>query len=160
VAVAEQDDVPPALRGQAYAALAQLLNSAGRQSEALPYAEKALDVWRATLAKDDPDLAVALNNLGNAVQPGDPGRALALFAEAEEVWRAAGADRRVDVAKALNNQGAALAQMGRLSEALDRFQKALALRREILPPDDPAIQSTLHNIELVHKQQADGQTAP
>ena len=86
-------------------------------------------MWRA-LARDNPahqpDLALALDNLGNSL--GKLGRHREALAAAEEsvgLWRALARDNpahQPGFAQALGNLGAALARLGRHREALAAFR--------------------------------------
>ncbi|MDP9226988.1 MAG: tetratricopeptide repeat protein, partial [Actinomycetota bacterium] len=50
---------------------------------------------------------------------------------------------------ALNNLGAVQLQRGRVAEAQRLLRDALRLRREVLPPDDPALAETLMNLGVL-----------
>jgi len=100
-----------------------------------------------------PDLAMTLNNLGNALS--DKGRldeAIERYEEALKHYRRlAEVDERFlpDLAMTLNNLGNALSDKGRLDEAIERYEEALRIRRRLAEVDErflPNLAGTLNNL--------------
>jgi esterase/lipase superfamily enzyme/Tfp pilus assembly protein PilF len=126
----------------------------GKNSEAIPLAERALAVHENAVGPDHPDVARSLNNLAALYQ--NQGR----YADAEPLYMRALAIREKtlgpdhpDVAITLNNLAALYQIEGRYEEVQALYQRALAIREKTLGPDDPTVATTLNNLAALYQNQ-------
>jgi tetratricopeptide (TPR) repeat protein len=121
-------------------ALADRLANASRPEEALAATGEAVEAYRrlATARPDafEPDLATALNNLGNQLSSlGRREEALAATSEAVEAYRRLATAHpdafEPDLASALNNLSVDLSSLGRREEALAATSEAVDIRRRL-----------------------------
>jgi len=97
-------------------------------SQARPFMEESLSIWRAL--GDKKGTAAALNNLGwLASQIGDYATARSLSEEA--LWRNRELGEKRGIAVALNNLGAVALHQSEYAAAIALYGESLALRREI-----------------------------
>jgi tetratricopeptide (TPR) repeat protein len=116
------------------------LRGGGNYSEAIPLAERSLELTRGQKVEDHPDTAPRMSWL--AVLYGAQDR----YAEAEPLLKRApaifektrGPDHR-DVGTPLNNLAGLYRDQGRHAEAEPLLKRALAISEKALGPDDPAI---------------------
>jgi tetratricopeptide (TPR) repeat protein len=121
--------------GALYEKAAELLR-AGRFSEAMPLAQRALAIWEKALGPGHPDFAIALNNLAVLYYQ------QARYADAEPLFKRAlailekafGPDYR-DVALLLNNLADLYRAQGRDADAEPLYKRALSIRERSLGPD-------------------------
>lgn len=96
--------------------LAAELTARGAPEEALPHAQRAVEL--------KPDFPEALNNLAdNLTHTGRPAEALPLLERALAL--------QPRYAQAENNRGVALVSLGRMDEAIQRFQRAIELQPKL-----------------------------
>jgi CHAT domain-containing protein/tetratricopeptide (TPR) repeat protein len=121
------------------------LYQAGNHAEAILIAERYAALIKARHGENHPDYAVALSNLGQALQGANR------LAEAEENFRKAvaideatlGADH-ADFATDLSNLADLLFQTNRFAEAETLLRRALAIREASLGPDHARVGETLN----------------
>ncbi|NEQ59034.1 MAG: tetratricopeptide repeat protein [Moorea sp. SIO4A1] len=126
----------------------------GKYSEAIPLAEKALEIRQEIWGEDHLDVATSLNNLALLYQ--SQGR----YPEAEPLYRQAlaltkklfGQDHP-DVATSLNNLAALSESQGRYPEAEPLFRQALALTKKLLGQDHPDVAISLNNLAALYESQ-------
>ncbi len=137
--------------------LAKLLNNYGlalyyasRSEEAIPYLERARDVWSESLGPNHPDVADALNNLGLALE--ETGRlreAQRMQERAIPIWEAAHGPDDQMVAGTLVNLGAVRLARGDVDGAQRSFDRALAIREKAFGPDNVRVAIVLGNLAEV-----------
>jgi tetratricopeptide (TPR) repeat protein len=151
----------PELRARWLNRLGAALTQTGRQAEAMPPAQEAVDVYRELAATGPdrfrPDLATALSNISALfaalVRPAD---AVPPAREAVDVYRelaAADPDRyRPRLADSLHNLGDLFAALGRPAEALPSAQEVVLIGRELAAakPDRfrPDLANSLNSLGL------------
>ena len=131
------------------------LYQAGKYAEAIPIAERYVQVIEARHGKEGTEYALALNNLGELF------RVTNRLAEAEPLLRRALAiDERVsgpehpNVAVRLNNLGLLLKATNRLAEAEPLLRRALAINEKSFGPEHPAVAHGLSNLaQLLQRHQ-------
>jgi Tfp pilus assembly protein PilF len=125
-------------------------------AEAKRMYERAIEISKAALGSDHPDVAIWLNNLGGVLQAqGDLAGAKALFERAMAISEAAlGPDHRV-VATRLNNLGGVLREQGDLDGAKVLYERAIAIGEATLGSDHPDVATWLNNLGLVLQAQGD-----
>lgn len=113
--------------------------------------QTAVDLFRRAAENPGRALAQALNNLAAVtIDHGkDPARAEVLLGEALALLAARGEQESPLESNVRVNLGGALVAQGRLDEARQQLQRALALRRKLLPPDHPDLGSALTNLGVV-----------
>jgi len=146
----------PAQQNEATAlnARVEALYRAGRISEAVPLAQRALAMRERALGPTHVDVAESLNNL--AVLYDAQGR----YAEAEPLYRRSLAIRESrlgpdhnDVGESLNNLADNYRAQGRYAEAEPLFRRALAVREKARGPDDPDVAMVLNNLAALYEAQ-------
>jgi len=123
------------------------LYSSGRYEEAIPYAERVLQIREKALGKEHPDVAVSLSNLAGLYW------ATGRYAEAEPLLKRALAIREKvlgknhpDVAQSLNNLAVLYRDTGRYAEAEPLYQRALQIREKALGKEHPDVAVSLNNL--------------
>jgi serine/threonine protein kinase/tetratricopeptide (TPR) repeat protein len=119
--------------GPEHPAVAQSLDNIGiifsstrEYDRAEDYHRQALGIREAALGKTHPDVGNTLNNLGVVLLSKEqPKEAFEVFERSLGIWKTVSADHP-DIAAAHLNSCNALADMGRLEEALERCQVGLA----------------------------------
>lgn len=131
------------------------LNYLGEVDEDLGELRLARDSYERSLAirerlhgKDQPEMVVALGNLGSlADELGDPAAARDDYQQALAIQERAKANP-ARIASLLNNVAFELNKMGKGSEAVSLYERALALRRANLGEDHPSTATTLQNLAV------------
>ncbi|WP_239489363.1 serine/threonine-protein kinase [Luteitalea sp. TBR-22] len=134
-------------------ALGDVRRYAGRPDEAVPPLEEALAIRRRLLPAVHRDVAETYNNLGLVRQAqGRHAEAEALHRTGLAMWEQLQAREEGEdlVALGLTNLGRAVRAQGRSEEAAALFQRALDIRRRVLPANNPRIGSSLSYLGLTH----------
>jgi predicted ATPase/DNA-binding SARP family transcriptional activator len=127
-ALAQGQDIPPALRARALMWAGVLAGGHGDQQRAIQRMEESLALYREI--GDEHGIAVLLQNLGYAVdESGDHARARALFEQVLALRREAGDQR--GVATALDSLGNLALQDGDLASARELLDESLALAQQM-----------------------------
>ncbi len=123
------------------------LYTQGRFQEALPFAEKALNLGKSELGSDHSIIAPLLNNLAELY------RIQGRYAEAEPLYkRSLGIGERTlgplhpDVATSLNNLALLYHAQNRYLRAEPLYQRSLAIREKVLGSDHPDVATSLSNL--------------
>ncbi|MBL9118601.1 MAG: protein kinase [Phycisphaerae bacterium] len=112
-----------------------LLKSEFGEAERL-YRE-ALDVWDRVDGRDSATSAMTLQHLASCRRSqGDLDEADALLQRAYRVQKDAHGEPSWEVAAVINGQASVLRARGKFTEALDRFEEALAMIKLVAKPDD------------------------
>ena len=135
-------------------ALAILLTPRGELDEAEEFAREVLAYRRSQRPPDRRNLLLSLQGLSRVLQAkGDYGPADSLESEALALARELpGPVSDTMVALALNNRGLLRQRSGRMEEAGEDLESALALRRELLDPDHSHLATSMNNLALVRQQ--------
>jgi CHAT domain-containing protein/Tfp pilus assembly protein PilF len=138
------------------------LSQAGKYSEAIPLAQRALAIREKALGPDHPDVAASLNTLANLYVK--QGR----YADAEPLTKRALAIREKafgpdhpnvatppaaaqnDDPAALSAKAAQLSQQGKYLEAIPLAQQALALYQKTRGPNHPYVAIALSNLAALY----------
>lgn len=119
------------------------LYQAGKFSEAIPFAQEALELSEA-LGPDHPDTATALHNLAALYDEiGNYAKAEPLYQRALKIREKALGPDHPDTATVLNNLGGLYREMDDYAKAESLLQRALKIREKALGPDHPDTAMTL-----------------
>jgi CHAT domain-containing protein len=131
------------------------LYRAGKFSEAMPLAQRAVAIGEKTLGPDHPGVATLLNDLGVLY------RAQGRYADAEPLYRRALAIREkafgpghLGVAVSLNNLALLYNSQGRYADAEPLYRRALPIYEKALGPDHPDVATPLNNLAGLYKTQS------
>ncbi|MFV8756797.1 tetratricopeptide repeat protein [Nannocystaceae bacterium ST9] len=137
--------------------IGQVLSERGAFAEAVEVQRRALEIERATLGPDHPNVASCLINYGGALaRTGDHVAAREHFERAIEIKQATLGPEHPDVATALHNIGVIQMFEGQYVDSVSSFERALALREATLGREHPQVAHTLANLGFV--QNATGQS--
>ncbi|MER6031076.1 type VII secretion system-associated protein [Streptomyces sp. NPDC001851] len=130
-----------------------VLHDLGQTSQAIPYAEEAVELQRALTAQDPEallDLAGALNQLGSTLAAaGSPEAGRRHLEESVGVLRGMGGDPGTaeELANALANLGTLYGECGDPARAVPLLEEALALRQaQGARPGGSGLATTAHNL--------------
>jgi tetratricopeptide (TPR) repeat protein len=119
----------------------------GHHAAAVEQYQRALELRRAALGPDHPDVAATLGNLGNALFGAKRSdEAIAALEQALALREALLGPDHPDVATALNNLGVVDKNLGRVDKALAAYRRAREIWTRALGPDHPAILPVLLNL--------------
>jgi CHAT domain-containing protein len=142
--LAEEDD-PNALNQQ----VSQLIEQRKYQ-EAIPIAERAVEVARRARGPEDAETADSLNNLGVLFQRiGDYSKAEPLLQEALRTRQNVLGSEHPDTAESLNDLGELYLAMGEYAKGEPLFQEALRIWQKVLGPEHPYTALSLNNFALL-----------
>jgi serine/threonine protein kinase len=129
--------------------VSKVLEHNGHPSEALPPAERALDLFRQIHPKDHADIAASLGYVAKCLE------SLGRFSEALPKYEAALAmdqrlykDDHLHVAWSLGRIASCLESLGRSAEALPKFEAALAMDLRLGKDSNEEIPKDLNNLAL------------
>ena len=130
---------------QAEGILAQVLLGQGNYAEARARAEHAIAVAKKTMMPSDPGGGILLITLAQVLEEtgADLRRAGVLCREAIEIFKRNGAGSRMNLASAYENLAVVYSAQGKLRQALNTVDLALAAWNEELPPDHPFLVDAL-----------------
>jgi tetratricopeptide (TPR) repeat protein len=130
--------------------LGRLFQAKARYAEAEPLYRRALEMGRAKLAPNSPELATRLSNLADFLRNVNRTReAEPMIREALAIYEASYGPDHPTVAVGLNVLGVVLQSEDRLVEAEPLFRRALAISEKSLGPDHPKVAIRLHNLAHV-----------
>src|SRR6266545_1569169 len=130
------------------------LQRAGKYDEALPLAERALEIRERLLGTEHPDVAAAINSLAGIYS--DRGK----YVKAEPLYRRALNSREKapgkdhpDTGASLNNLALLYRRQGKYAEAEPLYKRALDIREKALGKDHPDTGASINNLaELYYDQ--------
>jgi CHAT domain-containing protein/Flp pilus assembly protein TadD len=129
------------------------LNQQGKYQEAIPLAEKALQIRQRILGRH-PNVATSLNNLAFLYQrQGRYDQAEPLFIQALAMSKAVLGDRHPDVATSLNNLAGVYQSQGRYDQAEPLYIQALELHKALLGERHPNVATSLNNLAFLYQRQ-------
>ena len=130
------------------------LYRAGKYAEALPFAQRSLEIAEKTFGRNDAAVTIPLVNLGTLYR--QQGR----YADAEPLLKRAltirekglGPDHPY-VASSLNSLADLYRVQGRYADAEPLFKRALAIREKALGPSHPEVATTLNDLAALYRNQ-------
>jgi len=126
----------------------------GRYAEAVPLAERVLELRRRALGETHPNVATSLNNLAYLYDAqGLYSEAEPLYKQALKILRDMWGNTHPNVATSLNNLAEIYRSQGRYNEAESLYKQALELRKRLLGEAHPDVATTLNNLALLYKAQ-------
>jgi len=127
--------------------LAQTYLSLGEYEEAEPHFRRALELNRASLDPNDPNVAISMSNLAQLLQDTNrPTEAEPLLKHGAEIMENSYGPNHPNVATALNNLATLYHETNRLADAEHLFRRALAIDETSLEPNDPKVATDLNNL--------------
>jgi len=136
------------------------LDARARAAEALADERRRVEVLEEVLGPDDPELARALDGLGQRLfAAGDPRGALPLHERALAIRERTLAPDDPDLTSSLNNVAYVRQALGDLDGAQPLYERALAAREAALGPDHPDVATVLNNLGLLARDRGDPVTA-
>ena len=142
------DDLAEA--NQLYQQVEQLY-AQGKYNEAIPLAERILELYQNVHGEEHPDVATSLNNLAFLYQSqGRYTEALPLYRQALEMYKRLLGEEHPDVATSLNNLALLYDNQGRYTEALPLYRQALEMRKRLLGEEHPWVATSLNNLAVLY----------
>jgi serine/threonine protein kinase len=140
----------PRLKGEVLAASAEIVRSNGKGGEALPLAEKALQVARGAQPGDAAEVAQALTTLGKVKQDlGKADEAAPLFVQALEMRQRLTPGDSLPVAESLEDVGGAKQVLGKMDEAEKLLVQSLEMKQRMITGDNAAIAQGMSDLAFV-----------
>ena len=110
----------------------------GEMERAVTHAERALELRRAKLGRDDPDTLTTMHKLATAYyEVGKRDQSLALFEETLKLRKAKLGPHHQDTLRTMKNLARTYRLAGRLDEAIPLHEETLKLQKAKLGTDDP-----------------------
>jgi CHAT domain-containing protein/tetratricopeptide (TPR) repeat protein len=126
------------------------LNEQGNPEQALPIAQKSVDLYEQAWGAASLDLTEKLNNLALLYKSaGHYAQAEPLYRRALAMWEKAFGLQHPVVATGLSNLSALCQDLGRLEEAETLARQALAIREKTLGPNSEDTADSLSNLALL-----------
>ena len=133
---------------------AEQLYQDGNYGEAIPLAERSLQLRQRALPPDDPGIAASLNNLAGLYQAqGRLDEAEPLYQQALQIRQQSLPATHPAIAASLHSLALLYLDQGRLDEAEPLYQQALQIRQQSLPPTHPHIAQSLDNLAVLYLEQ-------
>ena len=108
---------------------------------------RALAITEASLGKDDPSVAIRLNNLAQLLQATNRlGEAEPLMRRVIDIFETSLGKDHPNVATDLNNLGAMIEAMGHIAEGEAMYRRALAIDEASYGKDHPRVAIRLNNL--------------
>jgi len=145
--IKDQFNDEPLVEASIRVTLAQTYLSLGEYEKAEPHFRRALEINKASLSPNDPNVAITMSNLAQLLQ--DTNRldeAEPLLEQAREIMERSYDPNHPNVATALNNLATLLYEKKRFADAEPLFRRALAIQERSLGPNDPKVAIDLNNL--------------
>ncbi|MDY6783290.1 MAG: CHAT domain-containing tetratricopeptide repeat protein [Cyanobacteriota bacterium] len=124
----------------------------GQYAEAIPLAQRALEIRENALGSEHLHVATSLNNLAELYKvTGNYSAAQTLFQRSLEIRENALGDEHPDIALALNNLAALYKATGNYSAAETLYQRALEIWENALGGEHLHVATTLNNLAALYK---------
>jgi tetratricopeptide (TPR) repeat protein len=124
----------------------------GKYQEAIPLAEKAVEIARRLRGPEDPDTATSLNDLGLLYKIiGEYAKAEPLYQEGLRIRQKVLGSEHPDTATSLSNLGLLYKAMHEYAKAEPLLQEALRIRQKVLGPEHPHTADSLNNLALLYQ---------
>jgi tetratricopeptide (TPR) repeat protein len=135
-----------------YHQLALFKQDLGKYPEAITYYDKSIKIEEKQIPRDDQNLAMSYNNMGNVYYSmGDYSKALSTHEKALAIRQQLFSSNHPHLGMSYNNIGNVHTSMGDYSKALSSYEKTLAILQQSLPLNHPDFGSAYDNIGLVHQ---------
>ncbi len=132
------------------------LSQQGRYSDAIPFAQKAADIYRKVLGEEHSPYANSVNNLALLYhRMGDLVHAEPLYRQALELRKETLGEKHPSYATSLNNLGALLEAQKDFEGAEPLMRQALAIRKEVLGEKSAAYIGSLNNLAWLYQSEGD-----
>jgi tetratricopeptide (TPR) repeat protein len=123
----------------------------GDYPKARDYFQRALAIRERALGPEHPDVARALNNLGEVIWSiGDIDQALEIQRRSARIWEQALGAQHPDIAYSLTSLGNIYLVKGDLAQAAATFTRVLDLRKSAFGPDHPLVAWAQNGLGWVH----------
>jgi CHAT domain-containing protein/Tfp pilus assembly protein PilF len=130
------------------------LQAAGKYDEALPLAERALEIRERFLGAGHRDVAATINRLANIyTDRGEYVKAEPLYRRALAIREKALGRDHPDTAESLNNLAALYYYQGKYVEAESLYKRALDIHEKALGKDHPDTAESLDNLGVLYHSQ-------
>jgi CHAT domain-containing protein/Tfp pilus assembly protein PilF len=130
------------------------LQRAGKYGDALPLAERALEIRERLLGNEHRDVAAAITNLAGVYSGrGEYVKAESLVRRALEIREKALGKDHPDTAQSINNLAALYSFQGKYADAEPLYKRALDIREKALGKDHPDTAQSLNNLALGYVSQ-------
>ncbi len=128
----------------------QEMVAAGRVSEALPFARRAIDLMERERGAEDLELGNAMNTLALLhAQLGQYADAEPLYKRALSIRERVLGSEHTEVGATLHALAALYVYQGRYADAEALYRRALAIREKAWGPDNSEVATTLHNLAVL-----------
>jgi len=162
LAVASAEASRQKLANEANSAIAKAtaLGEEGRYAEALPHFQRYLEIVEKIDARNDENMATALNNVAYSLfQLGKYNEAIPVYERTLKIVRGQKSGMDKDDLYVLSGLGGAYAQSGRYQDATLIFDEVLGVCEKVFGEEHPETARALVNLAAVQKQLDDVQTA-
>src|SRR5262245_23614675 len=130
------------------------LIGAGKNDEALPLAERALEIRERLLGTEHRDVAAAINRLANIyTNRAEYVKAQPLHSRALDIREKTLGKDQPDTAESLNNLAALYYHRGKYAEAEPLYKRALDIHEKALGKDHPDTAQSLDNLAVLYASQ-------
>jgi len=127
------------------------LTKQGKYQEAIPVAEKAVDIARRLRGPEHRDTATTLNNLASLYDDlGEYAKAEPLYQEALRIHQKVLGPEHLDTVINLNNLASLYDSMGEYAKAEPLYQEALRIRQKVLGSEHPSTATSLNNLASLY----------
>src|SRR5262245_7892166 len=124
--------------------------AAGRVSEALPFARRAIELMERERGPDDLELGMAMHTLALLhVQLGQYADAEPLYKQALTIRERVLGAEHIEVAATLHALAALYVYQGRYADAETLYQRALRIKERLLGSEHSEVATTLHNLAVL-----------
>jgi CHAT domain-containing protein len=124
--------------------------AAGRVSEALPFARRAIELMQRERGPDDLEVGTAMHTLALLhVQLGQYADAEPLYKQALAVREKVLGAEHIEVAATLHALAALYVYQGRYADAEGLYQRARNIKERLLGPEHSEVATTLHNLAVL-----------
>src|SRR5271166_2525219 len=131
----------------------QTLFKQGKYQEAIPLAEKAVELAKRVYGPEQPNTAKSLNNLAELYwRMGEYAKAEPLYQEALRICQKVFGSEHPNTAAILNNLALLYKDMGEYVKAEPLYQEALRIYRKVLGPEDPHTATGLNNLAGLYEE--------
>jgi CHAT domain-containing protein/Tfp pilus assembly protein PilF len=128
----------------------------GKIHEALPLAQKALEIRKQLLSDRHPDYAHSLHNLAALYHAqGEYSKAVPLYRQALAIRKQVLGDRHPDYALNLNNLAGLYQSQGQYAQAEPLYRQALVIQTQVLGQRHPNYAATLNNLAALYWSQGE-----
>jgi CHAT domain-containing protein/Tfp pilus assembly protein PilF len=130
------------------------LQRAGKYGDALPLAERVLEIRERLLGTEHRDVAAAISSLAGVYSGrGEYVKAMSLGLRALDIREKALGKDHPDTAQSINNLAAIYSFQGKHAEAEPLYNRALDIREKALGKDHPDTAQSLNNVGVIYVAQ-------